>query len=109
MRHVPDGIDVDQRADAGDHQQHHNGQPVHQEIAADVDGAALYPGEVVLHVGRVEIAHGGDGLQHPEKGKKHAADRNGVDQALGKPASEEAVDQEARQREDWYEPELHRS
>ena len=107
VRHVADGVDVDQRADAGDHQQHHGGEPVHRQIAADVQGAALDPGEVVLGVGRVQVAQAEQRLQDPGEREDHAADGDRVDHALGEPAAEQAVDQKAGQRQDWYEPELH--
>src|SRR4029077_14596827 len=48
--HVADGVNVDQQADAGDHHQHHGCQSVYGEIDADVQCAALNPGEVVLDV-----------------------------------------------------------
>ena len=37
MRHVADGVNVDERADAGDHQQHDGGELVHGEIAVHAE------------------------------------------------------------------------
>ena len=51
VRHVADGVNVDQKADAGDDHQHHGGQPVDREIDADVQRAGLDPGVVMLDVG----------------------------------------------------------
>jgi len=58
-------------------------------------------------VGGIHLAETQDGLEHPRKGQNHAADRNGADEALGKPAAEDAVDNEACQREYGYEPQSH--
>ena len=76
MRHVADGVNVDQRADAGDDHQHHGGQPVDGEIAADVERAALDPGEVVLDECAVSDATepSDERLQHPQERQQHAAD-----------------------------------
>ena len=42
--HVSLGIDVDQKSDAGDHDQHHRGQLIDEEIDPDVEAAGLNPG-----------------------------------------------------------------
>ena len=107
VRHVADGVDVDQGPDAGDYEQHHGGETVHRHIATYVQGAALDPGEVVLGVGRVHLAQAEQRLEDPGEREEHAADGDRVDHALGEPAAEQAVDQKAGQRQDWYEPELH--
>ena len=44
MRHVPDGIDVDQRADAGDEQHEHQRQRVDQQAGVDLEAADRDPG-----------------------------------------------------------------
>ncbi len=82
-------------------------EPVDGEIEAYGEGAALDPGEVVLGVGRVEVARPRMALQRPGKRQDHAADGEDVDHALREAAAEDAVDQEAGEGEDWDEPELH--
>src|ERR1039458_3168825 len=66
------------------------------------------PGEVPLGVGVAEIEPQ-ESLEDPREGERHAADRDGVDDAFGKAPPEQAVNQKARQRKYRYEPELHRS
>src|ERR1700722_16445361 len=107
MRHVADGIDMDQRADAGHDQQHDRGEPVHREIAVYGEKTALDPSEVMLGIGSVEIAQADQSLHHPGKGQRYAADGEDVDKALREATAEDAVDEETRQREQRYEPELH--
>ena len=46
--HVADGVDVDQRADAGDQQQEQRGQLVVEQVHADAERAGLEPGPEVL-------------------------------------------------------------
>ena len=53
MLHVAGGVDVDERADAGDDQQHDHRSAGRREIPADVEGAALDPGEIVFGVSGV--------------------------------------------------------
>src|ERR1039458_4848167 len=66
------------------------------------------PGEVPLGVGVAEIEPQ-ESLEDPREGERHAADRDGVDDAFGKAPPEQAVNQKGRQRKYRYEPELHRS
>ncbi len=64
MRHVADRIYMDKRADAGDDQQHDGGEAVDGEIDADVEGAGLDPGEIVLDVSLFEASgEGAEGAQ----------------------------------------------
>src|SRR5262249_27004004 len=107
MRHVTDGIDVDQRTDAGNDKQHDRGEAVHHKVTVDVEGAALNPGEIVLRVRRVQIAERHHRFQHPGEREYDAADGEDIHQALGKAPAEQAVDHESGEREDGYEPELH--
>ena len=50
VSHVADGVDMNQKADAGDDHQHDGGQPVNREIDTDVQSAGLDPGEVMLGI-----------------------------------------------------------
>ncbi len=69
MGHVADGVNMDQRADAGDDHQHHGGEAVDREIDANVQRAGLNPGEVMLDVGFLEAAREraerAERFQHP--------------------------------------------
>ena len=105
VRHVADGINMDQQADSGDHHQHHGGQPVHREIDADVQIAALNPGEVVLDVFRFERAQPQQRLHRPSERQRHRTDGEQIDQRLGQSPAEETVEQEAEEREDGDQPE----
>src|SRR2546421_10133741 len=48
LPHVADRIDVDEEADAGDHQDHQGGERIDIEVEGDVEITALPPGEVGL-------------------------------------------------------------
>ena len=43
VRHVADGVDVDQHADGGDHEQHHRGQVVQEQVEGDAEVARRDP------------------------------------------------------------------
>src|ERR1039458_7283014 len=47
-----------------------------------------------------------DNPQNPEKRKRHAADRDGSDHGLRKPASENTVDQKSGERQQRDQPEV---
>ena len=51
VRHVPDGVDVDQEADAGDHQDHDRAERVEQEAPIRLERAHLAVGQVERQAG----------------------------------------------------------
>ena len=101
MLHVADRIDVNQQTYAGDDQQHDGREPVDDQVAADIERAALDPGEVVLRVGhgqRIELAE-----QRQYEGKRggHRADGDQADNRLRQPFAKQTVQQKADEREKW--------
>ena len=87
MRHVTRGINVNQETDAGDHQQHHDGQLVELQIKARAEIAGDNPIEELLHIRLVilgeviqKFAHR---FQCASKRKARGAERNAIDQRLG--------------------------
>src|SRR5581483_1502381 len=77
VRHVADRIDVDQQSDSGYHHEHHGGQPVDGKINADVQIAALDPGEVVLDIFCFEGHQPQERLHNPRERKSNRS--NGED------------------------------
>ena len=68
--HVPGGVEMDQPAHAGDHQQHDHGELVdlQREIGAEVAG--VDPGEVVLNPGNLRRAERGELANGFERGQE---------------------------------------
>src|SRR5215472_391347 len=95
MLHVAGGVNVDERADAGDEHQHDHRQLVDHVIPADIKRADADPGEVADVDGfRAPIGiepHHDD----QEERQDDAADSDNVRDHLREPATEEAVDQKA--------------
>src|ERR1019366_6505046 len=105
--HVAGGVDVDERTDAGDDHEHDHRELVDGEIPADVEFAALNPGEVVfVKGGRGEIARGHENLHDPAEREDDTEHGDQVDQRLRKFAAEDAVDQEPDEGQDGNEPEI---
>ena len=48
MRHVADGVNVDEKTDAGDDQQHHQCELIEREGEVCMEGGGLDPGSVAL-------------------------------------------------------------
>ena len=74
MIHVTDGVNVNQRSDAGDDHQHDGGKTVHRKIDADVQGSALNPGEVLLNVFGFNGTQREQRLHHPKEREQHRSD-----------------------------------
>ncbi len=110
LPHVADRVDVDQKADPGDHQDHQGRERVDVEVEGDVEVAALPPGEV----GLVELLTA-EHLGQDRKGQKEGqSDAPGADPAHHSPREqppEERVDQEPRERrqEDQRREDVHRA
>ena len=107
VRHVAGCVDVDQRADAGHDHQHDHGQLVDGEIPADVECAALNPGEVVF-VDRVraDVARRHIHLHHQGERQHDAQDRDQINQRLRKSAPDNTVDQKTNEGERGDDPEI---
>src|SRR5437879_11104289 len=86
--HVADGINMDEGADAGDHQQHDSGEAVDCEVATHAETAGHDPIEIMLGDGRIAERH--YGLERPDEREHHAADSDGVDRSFREAAAENA-------------------
>ena len=107
MRHVTGGVDMNQRADAGDDHQHDHGQLVDREIPADVESAALDPGEVMLvHGLRAPVAAEANASAPRANDRTTLSTAMALIDHLRQLASENAVDQKADERERGNEPEF---
>ena len=76
-RHVGGGVDVDQRADAGDDEDHHRGERIEREVEVEVDRADAdhLPGVAVEVASLVGQADELDEVDDDErKGGEHRAD-----------------------------------
>ena len=91
--HVADGVDVDQEADSGDHQDHHGAERIEQKAPIGLKRGHVPVGHVERHPGDpgelddLVDAHGllrklphGDGGK--DKGKQHHAGADEIDQGL---------------------------
>ena len=103
--HVPLGIDVDQKSDAGDHDQHHRGQLIDEEIDADVEGAGLDPGVEILPQW---LARGADLAEYQQREEERGEDRRGGDpvRSGAQVPPEEEVDDEGQKRQQRDEVEV---
>ena len=102
VRHVADGVNVDQQTHSGNHHQHYGGEPVDRKVDVDLQRTALNPGEVMLDVLCLERAKPHQRLHRPGERKRHGADGEEVDHRLRHLTAEETVHEEAEQREDRY-------
>ena len=93
MRHVARGVDVDQEADAGDDQHHHDGELVQLQIESRAEISGNDPIEELLAERRLatgeEFAHG---FQRAGKGEARGAQRNAGDELVGPLRAQQAVD-----------------
>ena len=118
MAHVTDGVDVDEEADASDHEDHHAGKRVEQvaPIGDERDGTTdggNRAGRDPFKKNLLKDALAGiesekrkgstGGVQEREK---HAAHAEKVDGALRKKAAEEKHESSADEREKWDQPEV---
>src|SRR5215207_8933290 len=70
--HIPLGIDVDQKSDAGNHDQHHRRQLVDEEVDADVERAGLDPGVELLPQ---RLTRGADLAEYQQRKEEGGEDR----------------------------------
>src|SRR5439155_25368050 len=109
MRHVAGCVDVDQRSDARDHEQHDCSEAVNREVESDAQVAALKPGEITLDVSGLQGTERQKRFHYPPERQQHRADGDSGDKRVRPPASEDAVYEKSKQRKCRYEPEmLHR-
>jgi hypothetical protein len=103
--HVPLGIDVDQKSDAGDHDQHYCGQLIDEEIDPNVEAAGLDPGVEILPQ---RLARGADLAEYQQREQERGEDRRGSDPVRrgAQEPPEEEVDSEGQKRQQWDEVEV---
>src|SRR5579862_3976892 len=109
MRHVAGGIDMDQHADEGNHEQHDDGELIDLQREIDAEGAGDHPGEIVADVGNLigaQLKELANELGHGEKGKRDGADGDGVDRRLRPALAEKAVDRRTGERQRENDPEM---
>ena len=109
VRHVAGGIDVHQRADEGDHQQHDDSELVDLQRETDAEASGGEPGEIILHPGNLIGGKPGefaDQLENREKGERHRADGDGIDDGLGPVLAQEPVDRRAGKRQRHDDPQM---
>jgi hypothetical protein len=106
VRHVADGVDVDEEADAGDDAEHDEGEVVDGEGEVDVEAGDGDPG--ALDDGEREGRAGGL-HEDPEPATMSAGSgeeqRDGRDEGARQLAAERSVDQEAGEGKQRDEPE----
>jgi hypothetical protein len=103
--HVRGRIDVDERPNPGDDQDHHRRQRIEAEGRVDHEVAGRDPGEqrlLDLAGARVHPDQAHDLESRDDKRAEHHGAGETARHALGQPASEERVDQEAEEREERY-------
>ena len=96
--HVADRVDVHERTDAGDHDEHHRGQLVDQEADRHAQGAALDPGVQIL-VDDLAVLHAEKGEQRADKRGEHGDDRQPVGAHAHPPAEEQREDEGGQRQE----------
>ena len=107
VRHVADGIEVNQQADAGNHEQHHGREAIHKEVHADLQRAALKPREIAFRMRGIQRIQRPQGPHDVGERHGHGSNANEIDQRLGQTLAKQAVDQKPKQREEGDEPEIH--
>ena len=105
MRHVANGIQVNEEADAGDRENHDGAQPVDDEAYVDGEPARLNPSVQHRFKSAVIGEHGElvDGEHRQGKRHEHGAARNGAYRATCQTMAEKAIDDGAEERKQGYE------
>jgi|GEM_PF-4140036 len=106
MRHVAGGIDVDQEADAGDNEDHDDGELIHLKIEACTEGAGNDPIEKFLVNEFLTLFEKfADGFECGDKGQAGRRKRDGVDDFVRPVFAEKSVDSRAEERQGRNDPE----
>jgi hypothetical protein len=106
MRHVAHGIDMDEEANAGDDQEHHERELVEGEREIGVEDGGGDPGAVALDVGQRERREAVIDAQNPKKRSRGKDQRDSGDQRFGQAMAEEPVQQKADERQNRDEPQM---
>src|SRR5271157_1642313 len=110
MLHVADGINVDNEADASDHQHHDERELVKIDSKFRRERARAQPGAIALDMGNLIGRQASELRRDPKrigKRRRRAAQRQGVDQRPGKAFAQQSVDGGSRQRQQWNDPQVH--
>jgi hypothetical protein len=106
LGHIARGIDVDEKADAGDDQSHHQRQRIQQQRCFDLEFTHRDPGKKTAM--RLKLAwrqdKAKDWNQHCQEGEQHRAWSHNTDNPATQPPAKEAIDDHAQQREQQQQP-----
>ena len=107
VRHVADGVDMDQKSYAGDDQQHDQGQGVEQEGKIGAEGRGLDPGYgQALNVRQGEGAEAeGDAGDHGERGRGKEQG-NARNHRLRQAAAQQPIEQKAQEWQQRDQPQM---
>jgi hypothetical protein len=106
VRHIADGIDVDDGGDRGDDHEHHRGQLIDAQGPGDIEIAGIDPGE---KLGRAHVpGHGHVEQDDPREHGRQPQQRTGRPHRalVADPAAEQAGDDGADQRQK-YDGDIH--
>jgi hypothetical protein len=100
---------MNQKANAGDDQEHNQRQGIEQEVKIGAKGSGGNPrrGEP-LNVRQREAAEVQGDVQHHRQGRRGKEQRDGRDHGVGQTAAEQAVEQEAHERQHRNQPKMER-
>jgi hypothetical protein len=76
------------------------------KVRAHAKFAALNPGEVALHMRRIQRLQDFERIKHPEEGKHRSPNGDGADHHFRQLAAKQAIDQKAAERQRGDEPEV---
>ncbi len=101
---------MDEEADAGDYEDHDDGELIHLEIEAGAEIAGDDPVEKFFAEGvavlRVVIEEFADSFQSTREGNSRGGERDGVDDFIRPLPAEKAVDGRAQQRQQRDDPQM---
>ena len=93
---------MDQKADAGDHEQHDGGELVHLHRDRRLEGAGADPREELAHV-RLAVEHAREDEARGEEGQTQRGNGDPMREVSGAPP-EERIDERAHEREERNQP-----
>ena len=107
VRHVADGVDVDQKAHAGDDQQHDQRQRVEQEGKIGAKGRRLNPGKRQLLVIRQSETAEAEGDAEDQSQRSRGKEQgNGRDQRLAQITAQQSIQQKADEWQQRDQPQM---